>query len=143
MRYQWRKVGGFEYGEPLWAEQFNLVRDGEDVLSVRGHEKPIIDQLIADVKVGGEFTTEIELFGGGNHLGNGVWEVNSQSSGSIYKVNFHEGDSVLQSNPIVILEALLMLNPIVAPVSGIIEQVAVTVGQFVEEGQLLFQLKAA
>ncbi len=144
MSYQWRQVDGFEEGTPNLSRLFNLVRDGKDVLSVNGHEKRAIDQLAEDLIAGGEFTTEVELFGGGKHVGDGVWEVEAPFGGEIYEVALREGDLVGQSKPVVVLhDQLLTLNQMVAPVDGTITRLRVRVGQKVETGDLLFQLRVA
>jgi glutaconyl-CoA/methylmalonyl-CoA decarboxylase subunit gamma len=57
--------------------------------------------------------------------------------GKILDVKVKVGDMVKEDDELVILEAMKMENPIVAPVSGKVVEVRVTANQTVETGQIV------
>ncbi len=83
---------------------------------------------------------EIRMAKGENEIGapiNGnVWRIGNPDRGTI-KV----GDIVHQGEEIANLEAMKMENAIVAPFDAVVEEIAVTLNDQVQEGQLLFVLK--
>ncbi|MCH6553752.1 MAG: acetyl-CoA carboxylase biotin carboxyl carrier protein subunit, partial [Acidobacteria bacterium] len=52
-----------------------------------------------------------------------------------------EGQRVAAGDPLLILEAMKMENELVAPVAGIVTQIAVATGETVEKGTLLVRLE--
>jgi len=67
-------------------------------------------------------------------------EVKAQLPGNIYEILFVPGDRVKEGETLVILEAMKMETPVVAPANGIIDAIAVTKGQTVQSGQVLLTL---
>jgi acetyl-CoA/propionyl-CoA carboxylase biotin carboxyl carrier protein len=61
--------------------------------------------------------------------------------GTIVKVVAGEGQRVSAGDPIVILEAMKMEQPLTAPKDGTVTGLAVKVGQTVAAGEALCQLK--
>lgn len=61
-------------------------------------------------------------------------EMQSPMSGSVWKVEAHEGETVSVGDVIVILESMKMEIPIEATESGIIKEIKVAEGDFVQEG---------
>jgi biotin carboxyl carrier protein len=57
--------------------------------------------------------------------------------GKILSVKVKVGDAVKEDDEIVILEAMKMENPIVAPVSGKVAEIRVAANQTVETGQVV------
>ncbi len=57
--------------------------------------------------------------------------------GKILSVNVKIGDMVKEDDELVVLEAMKMENPIVAPVSGKVVEIRVTTNQTVETGQVI------
>ncbi|MBE5759269.1 MAG: biotin/lipoyl-binding protein [Clostridiales bacterium] len=63
--------------------------------------------------------------------------VNSPLPGSIVEIVAKVGDTVKNGQPILILEAMKMENEILAPKDGVIAQILVERGQFVNNGDVL------
>lgn len=63
--------------------------------------------------------------------------VNSPLPGSIVEIVVKVGDTVKKDQPILILEAMKMENEILAPKDGVIAQILVERGQFVNNGDVL------
>ena len=55
-------------------------------------------------------------------------------TGKIINVNVKSGDAVNEGDVLCLLEAMKMENPILAPVSGTVAEVGVTVDQIVKPG---------
>jgi biotin carboxyl carrier protein len=58
-------------------------------------------------------------------------------AGKILKLEKRVGEAVEEDDVVLVMEALKMEIPVVAPVAGIIEQLNVSPGQAIEAGQLL------
>jgi len=69
-----------------------------------------------------------------------VIEIKSQLPGNVYEILFSVGDRVTEGDTMVVLEAMKMETPVIAPASGIIESIKVVKGQTVKSGQLLITL---
>jgi pyruvate carboxylase subunit B len=69
-----------------------------------------------------------------------VIEVKAQLPGNVYEILFVPGDQVKKGETLVILEAMKMETPVIAPANGIIDSIAVTKGQTVQSGQVLLTL---
>ncbi len=67
--------------------------------------------------------------------------VTSPMAGAIKSLLVKQGDSVKQSQPLVILEAMKMENQITAPVAGTVKSVDVAEGDSVQEGHVLLVLE--
>jgi pyruvate carboxylase subunit B len=69
-----------------------------------------------------------------------VIEVKAQLPGNVYEILFVQGDQVKEGETLVILEAMKMETPVIAPANGTIDSIAVTKGQTVQSGQVLLTL---
>ncbi len=58
--------------------------------------------------------------------------------GKITTISKKVGDAVNEGDEVMVLEAMKMGNPIMAPCAGTIKSIAVTVGQSVQGGDQLF-----
>jgi pyruvate carboxylase subunit B len=67
-------------------------------------------------------------------------EVKAQLPGNVYEILFVPGDRVRQGETLVILEAMKMETPVIAPADGVIDAIAVNKGQTVQSGQVLLTL---
>ena len=68
----------------------------------------------------------------------GPQTVNAEMPGKIVKVNVAVGDPVTEGKGVVVVEAMKMENEIPSPIAGVVTEVAVSEGQTVEAGALLF-----
>jgi len=69
------------------------------------------------------------------------FEVKAPMPGMILKVKKQDGDTILQGESIIILEAMKMENDLRAPASGIIKGISVDEGKAVEKGEILFSIE--
>lgn len=60
--------------------------------------------------------------------------------GKVTAINKKVGDAVAEGDEVMVLEAMKMGNPIMAPQAGTIKAISVTVGQSVQGGDQLFVL---
>jgi len=60
--------------------------------------------------------------------------------GTIQRIMVQEGDTVSAGTPLLILEAMKMRNEVLAPVTGIITGIHVSVGEMVPKSHLLVEL---
>ena len=67
-------------------------------------------------------------------------KVEAGAAGKIFKVEKKVGDAVKKGDAIIILEAMKMEIPVVAPEDGTVASINVTVGDSVEAGALLATL---
>jgi len=68
----------------------------------------------------------------------GPENVTADMPGKIVKVEVSVGDAVTVGQPVVIVEAMKMENPIGAPIDGVVTEIAVQEGATVESGAPLF-----
>ncbi|MEK3937330.1 acetyl-CoA carboxylase biotin carboxyl carrier protein subunit [Sporosarcina sp. FSL W7-1349] len=61
-------------------------------------------------------------------------EIRSQMSGSVWKVEVREGETVSAGDVVVILESMKMEVPIEAADTGTVKEIKVAEGDFVQEG---------
>lgn len=59
----------------------------------------------------------------------------SELPGKVFEIDVAEGNTVSQDDTLVTLESMKMEIPIVSPVSGVVKQILVALGDSVEEGQ--------
>ncbi len=71
--------------------------------------------------------------------GDGV-EIHAPMAGTIYKIAVAPGDSVIQGDTLLVLEAMKMENEIVAPEDGVVGEIFVNTSERVESGQLLLTI---
>lgn len=64
-------------------------------------------------------------------------DVATGTAGKVWKIVTSEGDMVKKGDNILILEAMKMEIPVVAPVDGKIAQISVSEGESVESGQVV------
>ena len=60
--------------------------------------------------------------------------------GTIIEIFVKEGDTVKLGQPILLLEAMKMLNQVTSPKDGTIKQLTVTVGDKIPKGRLMFEI---
>jgi acetyl-CoA carboxylase biotin carboxyl carrier protein len=68
-------------------------------------------------------------------------EVLTNMAGNIWKVTVKQGDQVTEGQDVVILESMKMEIPISSEVSGIVDEITVSEGDFVNDGDVLIKLK--
>lgn len=61
--------------------------------------------------------------------------------GKVLKIEKKAGDRVEEDDVVVIMEAMKMEIPVVAPVSGVVKEVKVSAGQAVEADQILAEIE--
>jgi biotin carboxyl carrier protein len=61
--------------------------------------------------------------------------------GKILKVEKNVGDRVDEDEVVLVMEAMKMEIPVVAPVSGVLREIKVSAGQAVEADQLLAEIE--
>ena len=71
---------------------------------------------------------------------NNPLEVGASIPGTVVKVNVAIGETVKESQPLMVLEAMKMETNVIAPQSGVVENIYVAAGDAVESGQLLIEL---
>lgn len=70
----------------------------------------------------------------------GTTKIEAGAAGKIFSIEVKPGDTVKAGSTVVVLEAMKMEIPVVAPVDGIVASVNVTVGSSVDAGALLATL---
>jgi len=70
----------------------------------------------------------------------GSTKIEAGAAGKIFKIEAKPGDAIKAGGTIVVLEAMKMEIPVVAPVDGIVASINVTVGDSVDAGALLATL---
>lgn len=73
----------------------------------------------------------------GSASGSGAIKVSASVPGKVYKVEASVGQTVKAGDPIVVLEAMKMEIPVVAPQDGTVASIDVAVGDAVETGDSL------
>jgi Acetyl/propionyl-CoA carboxylase, alpha subunit len=68
-------------------------------------------------------------------------EVNSTLPGTIIEIMVKEGQNVKEGELLLILEAMKMMNRIVAPVSGVIKEIIVKEGDKISKGYLMIKIE--
>lgn len=66
--------------------------------------------------------------------------VNAHITGTIWKIEVKEGDTVTEGQTCVILESMKMEMPVEAPSSGKVEKINCAEGQAVNEGDVLLTI---
>ena len=67
-------------------------------------------------------------------------KVQSEISGSVWKILVKPGDKVEEEEPIAILESMKMEIPVLAPEAGTVLEIKVSEGSAVAEGELIATL---
>lgn len=68
-------------------------------------------------------------------------EIYSFIPGTIIDVNIHEGEVVQEGQPMMVLEAMKMMNTITIPHNGIIKKVHVSEGQKIPKNHLMVEFE--
>jgi acetyl-CoA carboxylase biotin carboxyl carrier protein len=68
-------------------------------------------------------------------------QVIASMAGSVWKIVVSVGDKVEEGQDVVILESMKMEIPVAAESSGIVKQIHVQEGDFVNEGDVLLELE--
>ncbi len=72
--------------------------------------------------------------------GVGAVEVKAGAAGKVFKIEANVGQSVKKGDPVVIIEAMKMEIPVVAPEDGTVASIDAAVGDAVEAGAVLATL---
>lgn len=67
-------------------------------------------------------------------------EVPAHITGTVWKIEKRQGDSVSEGDVLVILESMKMEMPLEAPENGVVQEIRCAEGQAVQEGDVLFVL---
>jgi acetyl-CoA carboxylase biotin carboxyl carrier protein len=62
-------------------------------------------------------------------------EIQTEITGTVWKIQVTAGDAVAEEEPIMILESMKMEIPVFAPQAGVIVEILVKEGDAVSEGQ--------
>ena len=65
----------------------------------------------------------------------------SHLPGTILEIGVSEGQSVLESDQVIILESMKMRNRIMAPYKGVIKNIFIKEGDRISKGELLFEME--
>lgn len=68
-------------------------------------------------------------------------KVLSSMAGNVWKILYKEGDQIQAGEDVVILESMKMEIPIQAEAGGIIKEIKINEGDFVNEGDVLIELE--
>jgi len=68
-------------------------------------------------------------------------DVCAHITGTVWKIQVKEGDSVSEEQTVVILESMKMEMPVEAPEAGKVSKIHVAEGQSVDEGDVLVTLE--
>ena len=70
-------------------------------------------------------------------VGAGAIEVKAGAAGKVFKIEANVGQSVKKGDPVVIIEAMKMEIPVVAPEDGTVASIDAAVGDAIEAGAVL------
>ncbi len=148
-----RETGEGQYDVTLAEETVHLdaVRSGPTIYSIieDGQQfEVMVDERGAhgfDVLVGGRLfhleslneRTKL-LTSSAVAVASGPQTVEAEMPGKVVRVNLAPGDAVGQGQGVVVVEAMKMENEIPSPIDGVVKEVAVSAGQTVEAGAVLF-----
>ena len=68
-------------------------------------------------------------------------EIKASMAGNVWKIQVNEGDTVENGQDVVILESMKMEIPIAAEEDGLVTEVVVSEGDFVNEGDVLIRIE--
>ncbi len=130
---------------PLTTNSFSLILNGKShyltiTESNEGYEVTV-DQHTNLVKVKDETKLLLEQFGftdsGADHAG----EIHAQIPGLVTQIFVDENATIKKGQQLFILEAMKMENEITSPVSGVLKNILVEVGQPVEKNDLIMEIE--
>ena len=61
--------------------------------------------------------------------------------GTILKINIKKGDTIKKGQEVLMYEAMKMINTVKSPVSGVVKEVYIKIGDKVPKGFLMYELK--
>ncbi len=153
LRIGLRETGEGQYEVTLGEETVHVdaVRSGPTIYSIieDGQQfEAMVDERGAhgfDVLVGGRLfhleslneRTKL-LTSSALAVASGPQTVEAEMPGKVVRVNLAPGDAVGEGQGVVVVEAMKMENEIPSPIDGVVKQVAVSAGQTVEAGTVLF-----
>lgn len=68
-------------------------------------------------------------------------EIKSRVPGTIEEIMVKEGDAVAVKDILVKLEAMKMMQPVLAPAAGTVEEILVEEGERVKSGQVIMRIE--
>lgn len=68
-------------------------------------------------------------------------EVLTNMAGNVWKIVVKPGDQVSEGQDVVILESMKMEIPVSSEVTGVVEEIIVNEGDFVNDGDVIIKLK--
>ncbi len=68
-------------------------------------------------------------------------EIKASMAGNVWKINVKEGEQVEIGDEVVILESMKMEIPIASEVSGVVKEITVSEGDFVNEDECLMKVE--
>ncbi|MFF2455513.1 MULTISPECIES: acetyl-CoA carboxylase biotin carboxyl carrier protein subunit [Peribacillus] len=68
-------------------------------------------------------------------------EVLTNMAGNVWKITVKQGEQVSEGQDVVILESMKMEIPVSSEVSGIVDEIIVNEGDFVNDGDVVIKLK--
>jgi biotin carboxyl carrier protein len=139
-------------------ENADMIRVSEDSIHILdSHQSHLIHVLKADysardfllringkdisVRLRDEVESRIHAMGfdiSRNHIKLNL--VSSPMPGMVLKILVHEGDTVHEGQPVIVLEAMKMENVLTAPLDGIVSKITVKEKQNVDKNQLLVEI---
>lgn len=68
-------------------------------------------------------------------------DITSEMTGSIWKIMKAIGDKVVEGDPVILIEAMKMEIPVIAPEDGVVAEILVQEGNMVADGDLVMRLE--
>ena len=68
-------------------------------------------------------------------------DITSEMTGSIWKIMKSIGDKVAEGDTVILIEAMKMEIPVIAPEDGVIAEILVQEGNMVADGDLVMRLE--
>lgn len=132
----------------LSAMSFNIIKDhrcrNAKLLEADATAKKLtieIEGETFDVEIKDELEQMLDQMGFGKASIKQVKEIKAPMPGLVLEIAVTDGQEVREGDKLLILEAMKMENSIMIQTSAIINKVSVSVGQAVEKGQVLVELK--
>lgn len=139
-------------------ENADIIRVSEDSIHLlESHQSHLIQVLKADyaskefllringrdisVKLRDEVESRIHVMGfdvSRNHVKLNL--ISSPMPGMVLKILVHEGETVKEGQPVIVLEAMKMENVLSAPLDGVVSKITVIETQNVDKNQLLVEI---
>ena len=66
--------------------------------------------------------------------------IESPMAGKVLEILVEVGQSIVEDDEVIILEAMKLENPIYAPEDGVVKEIKVKVGQQISEGDVIAEL---